>query len=128
MTSRKKVAVFWDYEASNRSLFRFRIILIVDGQNCHPPSNASGYDVVSSIRDQLQSFGDIDSLKAYLQVQDILPKSMNLRSELQSSGVTLIDCPHNGQKDVVDKMLIGKVIVFRTSFAQTLQSTAYSTP
>ncbi|KAG6813357.1 hypothetical protein H0H92_011905, partial [Tricholoma furcatifolium] len=33
-------------------------------------------------------------------------KSLALRSELQSSGVSLIDCPHNGRKDVADKMML----------------------
>ena len=35
------------------------------------------------------------------------PKSYALRSELQLCGVSLIDCPHNGGKDVADKMMIG---------------------
>ena len=79
-----------------------------ESQNCHPPSNVPGFDVVASIREGLQPFGKITCLKAYVSIMDVIPKSFNLRSELQSSGVTLVDCPHNGQKDVVDKMLIGK--------------------
>lgn len=71
----------------------------------------TGYDVVASIREALQSYGGIVSLKAYLHVQDLYPKSLNLRSELQSSGVSLVDCPHIGQKDVEDKMLIGKDVI-----------------
>ena len=31
----------------------------------------------------------------------------NLRSELCSSGVTLIDCPSNGRKEAATKMMIG---------------------
>jgi hypothetical protein len=34
--------------------------------------------------------------------------SVVFRSELQSSGVSITDCPHNGKKDVVDKMILGK--------------------
>lgn len=34
-------------------------------------------------------------------------KGNNLRSDLQSSGVSLTDCPHNGRKEVADKMMLG---------------------
>jgi hypothetical protein len=39
-----------------------------------------------------------------------------LRSELQSSGVSLVDCPHNGRKEVADKMLIGQTVTRTISF------------
>ena len=32
----------------------------------------------------------------------------SIPSELQSSGISLIHCPHNGGKEVADKMLIGE--------------------
>lgn len=47
--------------------------------------------------------------KAYLELTGLSPKSAILRSELQSSGVSLTDCPHNGRKDVADKMMLGEV-------------------
>jgi hypothetical protein len=34
-------------------------------------------------------------------------RSLSLRSELQSSGVSLTDCPHNGRKNVADQMIMG---------------------
>ena len=34
-------------------------------------------------------------------------RSISVRSDLQSCGVSLIDCPHNGRKDVADKMMLG---------------------
>lgn len=48
--------------------------------------------------------------KAYLEVSEqvLSPRSMSLRSELQASGVSLTDCPHNGRKDVADKMILGE--------------------
>ena len=36
-----------------------------------------------------------------------MARAVLLRSELQSSGVSLTDCPHNGRKDVADKMILG---------------------
>lgn len=35
-----------------------------------------------------------------------------LRSELQSSGVSLTDCPHNGRKDAADKMILVDMMAF----------------
>lgn len=48
------------------------------------------------------------------------PKSYALRSELQLCGVSLIDCPHNGGKDVADKMMIGATTLLdeSTSYSQ----------
>lgn len=53
-----------------------------------------------------QAFGSVKLFKAYLEVSQQI--SSSLRTELQASGVSLTDCPHNGRKDVADKMLIGK--------------------
>ena len=36
----------------------------------------------------------------------------NLRSELQASGVSLTDCPHQGRKDAADKMLMVDMLAF----------------
>lgn len=35
-----------------------------------------------------------------------ISKFLLLRSELQASEVSLTDCPHNGRKDVTDKMML----------------------
>ena len=54
--------------------------------------------------------GPITEFKAYVDI-NLMAKWGNgdpMPSELQSSGVSLIHCPHNGGKDVVDKMLIGE--------------------
>ena len=52
-------------------------------------------------------FGSVTTFRVYLDVSVQSSKSVVLRSELQSSGVSIIDCPHNGKKDVVDKMILG---------------------
>ena len=78
-------------------------------ENCPVPTNTSGYAIVNNIRSKAQAFGSVKLFKAYLEVTEQVPVSRAalLRSELQSSGVSLTDCPHNGRKDVADKMIIG---------------------
>ena len=79
-------------------------------ENCSPPSSSEssglGYDIVNNISRIARLFGSVMTFRAYL---DISVQSSNsvLRSELQSSGVSIIDCPHNNKKDVVDKMILG---------------------
>jgi hypothetical protein len=79
-------------------------------ENCIPPSNSGGlgYDIVNNISRIARLFGSVTTFRAYLDISaQLSTKSTVLRSELQSSGVSMIDCPHNGKKDVVDKMILG---------------------
>ena len=64
---------------------------------------------MNKIRSIAQTFGSVKLFKAYLEVTEQVPvsRAVVLRSELQSSGVSLTDCPHNGRKDIADKMIIG---------------------
>jgi hypothetical protein len=56
----------------------------------------------------------VTPFKAYLDMSEQPSKNaVAFRSEPQSSGVSMIDCPHNGRKDVVDKMIIGAYSVRR---------------
>ncbi|TFK90967.1 DUF537-domain-containing protein [Polyporus arcularius HHB13444] len=83
------VAIFWDYE------------------NCALPALEPPYTIVNRIRRLAHQYGSVKSFKAYLEYPEQASlKSVNLRSELQSCGVSLIDCPHNGRKDVADKMMM----------------------
>ncbi|KAM5539109.1 hypothetical protein V8D89_007332 [Ganoderma adspersum] len=85
----ESVAIFWDYE------------------NCALPALEPSYTIVNQIRGLAHQYGSVKSFKAYLECPEQLSvKSMALRSELQSCGVSLIDCPHNGRKDVADKMIM----------------------
>ncbi|KAF6764824.1 NYN domain-containing protein [Ephemerocybe angulata] len=86
----ENVAIFWDYE------------------NCSIPANLTGYEVVNAIRLISQDYGSVNLFKAYLEVSEqvLSSRSLTLRSELQASGVSLTDCPHNGRKDVADKMML----------------------
>ncbi|EIW85256.1 hypothetical protein CONPUDRAFT_135063 [Coniophora puteana RWD-64-598 SS2] len=89
------VAIFWDYE------------------NCSPPANAPGNDLVHRIRRMAHVFGGVTTFKAYTGLSDpCSSKTSKMRSELQSSGVSLIDCPHNNRKDVVDKMILVDMLAF----------------
>lgn len=78
----------------------------VRSENCPASSNTSGYLLVNQIRELALMFGIIKLFKAYVECSEQL-KAQILRSELQSSGVSLTDCPHLGKKDVADKMMIG---------------------
>ncbi|KAJ6541815.1 NYN domain-containing protein [Mycena capillaripes] len=90
------VAIFWDYE------------------NCHASSQVSGYEVVSGIRNVAHRFGPVKHFKAYMEIPDVdrdTFRSFNLRSELQSSGVSLTDCPHNG-KNAADMMIMVDMLAY----------------
>ncbi|KAJ7219081.1 NYN domain-containing protein [Mycena pura] len=90
------VAIFWDYE------------------NCHAPSNVSGHEVVSGIRNVAHRYGSVKYFKAYMEITDArtFNRALSLRSELQSSGVSLTDCPHNGRKDVADQMIMVDMLAY----------------
>lgn len=95
------IAIFWDMD------------------NCSPNSGASGQEVATKIRRAAQSAGPdrnkigmITSFKAYLEVSGESAAQMQLRSELQGSGVSLIDTPKSGRKDVADKMMIADLLSY----------------
>ncbi|KAI6038999.1 NYN domain-containing protein [Pisolithus marmoratus] len=95
MVNREKVAIFWDFE------------------NCCPPSTQGlGYDIANNIGRIARVFGCVTTFKAYLDISTQPSRSTALRSELQLSGVSVVDCPHNGKKDVVDKMAIVDMFAF----------------
>lgn len=90
-----KVAIFWDYE------------------NCCPPATPGlGYDIANNIGRMARVFGCVTTFKAYLDISAQPAKATTLRSELQLSGVSIIDCPHNGKKEVVDKVVMVDMLAF----------------
>lgn len=111
MKNAGEVAIFWDYGEyklllSTTDLSKLCFFIT---ENCPAPTSTSGYAIVNNIRSVAQTFGSVKLFKAYLEVTEQVPvsRAVVLRSELQSSGVSLIDCPHNGRKDVADKMILG---------------------
>ncbi|KAL5529158.1 hypothetical protein ACEPAG_5132 [Sanghuangporus baumii] len=95
-TSPSQTAIFWDFE------------------NCRPSSNISGNKVVYNIRRLVQGYGSITTFRAYidLSVDCAYSRSISFHSDLQSSGLSLVHCPHNGKKDVADKMMIVDMLAF----------------
>ena len=108
------VAIFWDYGKlfdliTAHSMSRRSHALASSLENCSPHHN-SGSNAIDNIRQIAHRYGPVIQFKAYLELSEqTSPKSLGLRSELQSCGVSLTDCPHNGRKDVADKMMIGAV-------------------
>ena len=77
-------------------------------ENCELPSTADSYSVASTIRQVAHQFGVVKVFKAYAAVSEVVsPRLSTLRSELTACGVSFVDCPHNGRKDVADKMMLG---------------------
>ncbi|KAJ7686599.1 NYN domain-containing protein, partial [Mycena olivaceomarginata] len=89
--------------------------IVIHSENCHASSQVSGYEIASAIRNVAHRFGPVKHFKAYLEVPGSDgPRSLNLRSELQSSGVSLTDCPHNGRKNVADQMIMVDMLAYAT--------------
>ncbi|CAE6493008.1 unnamed protein product [Rhizoctonia solani] len=131
-----RVGIFWDYE------------------NCAPPSGTPGYVVAERLRATCGAYGSVTQFRAYLELSapppttpslepnsndlpraPTSPKTLALRSELQSSGVSLIDCPHNSRKNVADSMLACDLVCFaldnptpQIPYASHLPASSYSIP
>ena len=108
----ESVAIFWDYGASHTpwgaSAFADPLCTVVLPENCEIPGVADSFLATNGIRRIAHEYGNVKVFRAYLEVTEKdSSRSLNLRSDLQSCGVTLIDCPHNGRKDVADKMMMG---------------------
>lgn len=87
------MAVFWDLE------------------NMPIPTNTSGREIVGRIKSVLATHGDLTQFRAYASIGlNHIPQEK--RSELQLSGCHLVDCPHNGRKEVADKMIIVDAMQF----------------
>lgn len=69
-------------------------------QNCRLPAKLSGFTAVSLIRAVAHTYGHVQLIKAYMETSlERAGRASSIRSELQSSGVSIIDTPHNGSKD-----------------------------
>ncbi|KZT13046.1 DUF537-domain-containing protein [Laetiporus sulphureus 93-53] len=96
----KKVAIFWDYE------------------NCALPSGKDGPSIVHALSRYAKSHGNVTTFRAYL---DRMAASTEQRAMLRRCGVTICDCPHDGDKDVADKAMI--VDMFQWALGQPAPST-----
>ena len=72
----------------------------------------SGLYVAGKLKQMARAYGNISLFKAYLDItleyNAHNSKQSGLHSELQSAGISLTHCPHNGKKDVADKVIIGR--------------------
>ncbi|KAG6891031.1 hypothetical protein C0992_010693 [Termitomyces sp. T32_za158] len=106
MQQPEHVAVFWDF--GTPSLVSEYAGTDASTENLPPRSGAPGHKTVQAIRSLAHDFGIITSFKAYLEVSP----SLGLWSELQASGVALVDCPHRGRAEAASKMLLVDMITF----------------
>jgi hypothetical protein len=91
-------------------------------ENCPAPASTSGWEIVKEVRRAAQVYGNIKVFRAYLELPEhaSTPESrwFQLRSEMQASGVSLTDCPHNGRKDVADKMILGSCMLISSAYCR----------
>ncbi|TFK72528.1 hypothetical protein BDN72DRAFT_855395 [Pluteus cervinus] len=92
MNPSEDVAIFWDIE------------------NVHVPRDIPGYAFVHRLRDLAHGFGTIKTFKAYMDCTKT--ESHRLQTDLHASGVSVIHCPHDGRKEVVDKTMLVDVITY----------------
>ncbi|KAJ2930094.1 hypothetical protein H1R20_g7015, partial [Candolleomyces eurysporus] len=108
-----EVAIFWDFGS------------------CPVPagSQSTGYSIVRSIQTLALRLGIIKLFKAYLAVSpgysSTVP-ALALRSELQSSGVSLTDVA--GGKEVADKMLLVDMLAYAFDRASSNEEESSPTP
>ncbi|KAG6821157.1 hypothetical protein H0H93_005377 [Arthromyces matolae] len=111
-----EVAIFWDYGSYLGFPFHDHIgmVNVETPENCCVPAQYTGYEVVKKIRNIAHNFGSIKLFQAYLELSDptAFARTLALRSELQASGVSLKDCPHNGRKNVADKMMLVDILAY----------------
>ena len=93
-------------------------------ENCALPGTLEDPHLVfKRVRALAHRYGSVKTFKAYAESPDQRsPKIQTLRAKLQSCGVSLIDCPHNGRKDIADKMIMGK---YRARCRFIMQSQCY---
>lgn len=107
MSEDESVAIFWDYGEVEVNISHVQL-LTRSIENCEIPGVADSFSITSGIRRIAHEYGNVKVFRAYMEVPDQhSPRAANLRSDIQACGVTMIDCPHNGRKDVADKMIMG---------------------
>jgi hypothetical protein len=115
------VGIFWDVEVGNFLSPLYKIseqMTLLSIQNCLPCSTWDASSLVLRILNAVHEGQPVRCFRAYQEVKSncslVTP---SFRSGLQTAGVTVIDCPHNGLKEVVDKMLLGQPKVIRILIA-----------
>ncbi|CAA7262480.1 unnamed protein product [Cyclocybe aegerita] len=93
------ITVFWDLETA--------------GLNRSAAGSLSTYDIVDNIWAAISRHGVIKTLRAYWDTTTTsLTSASRIRSELASSGVSLIDCPGEGRQGASTKRLLVDLICY----------------
>lgn len=80
-----------------------------DFENIRPSSNTKLIDVTNIIRSRLIKYGVIRTRNLYIDSQS--PSELSTkRGELNLSGWSIIDCPHRGKSEVIDKKIINDIL------------------
>ena len=98
--------------STSASVFILWLTFTMWTESCSPSTYAdSGVDIVDSIRRIALEYGGLGLFRGYAAFSQAASSSRTLsfRSELQCSGVSLVDCPDNGKKKVARNMMIGNV-------------------
>lgn len=87
------MAIFWDLE------------------NIPIPTRVRGQDIAHRLKTVLKPYGQWVQFRGYASI-GLQGIPSDKRSELHLSGCHLVDCPHGGRKDVVDKMILVDAMQF----------------
>lgn len=108
------LVIYWDYgECRCANCCVESGVLIVPIQastrSNSAASTVSSYSLVGNIRSACLDYGPVRSFRAYGNFsRTTSSKSASVRSELSSSGVTVIDFPEDGQEGAGVKTMLGE--------------------
>ena len=75
------------------------------------PEDSTTFKIAEGILHIAHQHGVVTTFHAYCELdKDSTTCPVEIRTDLRSCGVTVIDCPHNGKKDAADKVLMGERI------------------
>lgn len=110
------VGIFWDYGGHGHIFQRSEYHTYIPPENVRPSGQESGAQIAKNLRLFGHRFGTIIALKAFMDCAQE-PNVSRLRPDLAAGGVTMVDCPHDGKKNVVDMRMIGVFSGYLWSFA-----------
>lgn len=92
--SNKNIYIYWDFENVRIS---------------NKIKTINAITILNSIREKLKEFGIIRDRKVYIDAQS--PTEINTpRGELNLSGWSIIDVPHRGKKETIDKKMVSDIL------------------
>jgi hypothetical protein len=92
-----------------------RVQLISPVDSAYPKATLGGFKVVKAIQTFARQLGMIKSMRCYVDVMGAGPSRRfpaALASELQCSGVLIVDSVSNGRHGGSSKMLVGECILY----------------